>query len=116
MAFRIVHSFTHAFRGIALVFREELSFRIQAAIGVLVLLLAWRVRVREWEFVVLLLVVALVLVLELGNSVVERLIDVFSPRLHHEVADIKDLMAAAVLVASIGAAVIGLVILLPYLL
>ncbi len=114
MPTRIVHSFIHAFRGIALVFREEFSFRIQLGIGVLVLALAWYLEVRPWEFIVLLLVAVFVLVLELGNSVVERMVDMFRPRLHHAVGDIKDLMAATVLFASIGAMVIGIVILVPY--
>lgn len=115
MASRIIHSFIHAFRGIGLVFREELSFRIQTGIGVAALLLAWYLGVRPWEFIVLLLVAVLVLVLELANSVVERMVDLFRPRLHHAVGDIKDLMAATVLFASLGAACIGLVILVPYL-
>jgi diacylglycerol kinase len=57
---------------------------------------------------------AAVLVLELLNSMLERLVDLVKPRMHGYVRDIKDLMAAAVLVTAGFAAVVGLIILLPY--
>jgi diacylglycerol kinase len=56
-----------------------------------------------------------VLVLEIINSIFERIVDVYKPRLNPYVRDIKDMMAAAVLIASLGAAIIGLMIFIPYL-
>jgi diacylglycerol kinase len=53
-------------------------------------------------------------VLELLNSVVERFVDVVKPRIHHYAMDIKDIMAAAVFVASLGALIVGIVILGPH--
>jgi diacylglycerol kinase len=54
-----------------------------------------------------------VLVLELINSSMERLVDLVKPQLHESARDIKDLMAAAVLMASFFAVLIGLMIFLP---
>jgi diacylglycerol kinase len=55
-----------------------------------------------------------VLVLELMNSIFERMVDILKPRIHHYVEDIKDIMAGTVLVASLGSALIGLLIFWPY--
>jgi diacylglycerol kinase len=70
--------------------------------------------VKVWEGVALMLVVIIVLVLELINSVFERVIDILKPRMHPYVETIKDIMAAVVLISSIGAVLIGVLILGPY--
>ena len=55
-----------------------------------------------------------VLVLELLNSSIERLVDLAKPRLHEEAGTIKDLMAGAVLLASMVAVIVGILIFWPY--
>lgn len=111
---RLFRSFTHAWRGLLLAFATERSFRIElvATLGVCVFLLL--VPLRDWERVILLLATASVLVLELFNSMVERLVDLVKPRMHGYVHDIKDLMAATVLIASFFAVVIGVLIMWPH--
>lgn len=105
----------NAWRGLLVAYKTEKSFRIQAALAFVVLFFIIILPLRSSETVLLLVVMAAVLVLELLNSTVERLVDLVKPRLHGYVRDIKDLMAAAVLVASVFAAVVGLIILTPYL-
>lgn len=56
-----------------------------------------------------------VLTLEMVNIVIERLLDFIHPGHHEEVRIIKDLIAAIVLIASFGAAIIGLIVFWPYL-
>ncbi len=107
-------SVSHAIRGIVVVFRSEQSFRIQLVAGAVVVVLAWWFSVRWFEWVVLLLLIGLVLSLELINSIFERIVDTFKPRIHPVVRDIKDMMAAAVLVASVFSLVIGITIFWPY--
>lgn len=111
----LLRSFGHAWRGLILAFKTEQSFRLQIAAGLVVLVLVIIFPLRDWERVVLLLATAAVLVLELLNSTVERLVDLVKPRLHQYVKDIKDLMAAAVFVASFFALAIGTLVLWPYL-
>ena len=67
-----------------------------------------------WQAVALLLLIVFVLSLELINSILERFVDVFKPRIHPMVEEIKDLMAGAVLIASLGALLVGLLIFVPY--
>lgn len=107
-------SLKHAWRGLVLAFRTERSFRLQIGAGLVLLILLVILPFHAWERVLLLLAMASVLVLELLNSTVERLVDLVKPRLNSYVRDIKDLMAAAVLVASVFALVIGLIVLWPY--
>ena len=61
------------------------------------------------------MLIGFVLIMELINSVLERLVDSFRSRVHPVVRDIKDIMAAAVFLASLFAAVIGLIIFIPHL-
>lgn len=108
-------SFSHAWRGLRLTFRTERSFRIQIAVSAVVLLFLLILPVSAFERVILMLAMSAVLVLELLNSMVERLVDLFTPRLNELVGDIKDIMAGVVLVASAFAALIGIMIFWPYL-
>ena len=81
----------------------------------MVLLLIWWLALPLGQAIALLLLIILVLTLELINSILERFVDVFKPRIHPMVEEIKDLMAGAVLIASLGALIVGLLIFLPYL-
>ncbi len=113
---RLSQSFRHALRGVRVVLRTEQSFRIQAILAALAVVFLVLLRVPVFQAVVVLLMIAMVLVLELVNSIFERLVDTFKPRIHPVVGEIKDLMAAAVLIASVVAALIGLVVFVPPLL
>lgn len=106
-------SFKHAFKGLKLAFSEQ-NFKIQLFFGLIVLILMIYFKVRIWQAVVLILVILLVLILEVLNTIFEKMVDILTPRVHHYALVIKDLMAAAVLIASLGAIIIGLLILGPY--
>ncbi len=110
----LLRSFANAFRGLAIAFRTERSFRIQCMAALVVLAVIVVLPLETWEQALLVLVTAFVLVLELVNSSLERLTDLAKPRLHAYAGEIKDLMAGGVLVASILAIVIGVLILAPH--
>lgn len=112
---RLLQSFRYAWRGLVMVWREEQNFRVQSFSAVVALLLAYAFRITRTELFFLVLVSMIVLVLELLNTIFERFTDFFSPRLQHIAATVKDVMAAAVLMASVGALVIGVLIFWPYL-
>lgn len=108
-------SVAHALRGIRVVFKSEQSFKIQSLAAVCVVGLAFFFDVTFYEWIVLLVLIGTVLSLELVNSIFERIVDAFKPRIHPTVRDVKDIMAAAVLVMSLLALVVGGMIFLPYL-
>lgn len=109
----LIHSFSHALRGLGMVLRAEQNFRVQLLIAVLAVALGFILKLRGAEMIVILVVSMFVLVLELLNSGTERLVDVVQPRLHHAARDIKDIMAGAVLVSSVIAVIIALIIFVP---
>lgn len=110
------NSFRYAWKGVKAVFKSEQNFRIQVLISILVVFGMFFFQVRAVEAVALILMILLVLILEILNTVVERFIDILQPRLNHYSEKIKDMMAAAVLLAALGSCIIGFLIFYPYLL
>ena len=108
-------SFTYAFRGLFKTLREEQNLQIQSLVALFVLILGWYFNIEQWQWAVLALVIGLVILMELINSAVERITDVLKPRLDNYVKEIKDIMAAVVMLASIMAIIIGLIIFFPFL-
>ncbi|MEK7615154.1 MAG: diacylglycerol kinase [Patescibacteria group bacterium] len=113
---RLKQSFTHALRGVVVVFQSEQSFRLQIFGALLIILFGIWLRIRTWEWIILLGLIGSVLCLEMVNSVFERIIDTFKPRIHPIVRDIKDIMAATVLTMSSIALLVGVLIFWPYVL
>ena len=97
----------YAVAGIRLVFRREKSFRTQAASAVAAALLVILLRPGPIWAALVALASALVLALELVNSALEYLIDHMHPALASEIGAAKDAAAAAVLVASFAALLVG---------
>jgi diacylglycerol kinase len=108
-------SIKYALRGIRYTFNNESNFRFQCGIGFVVLFSSILLPLKTWEFLLVVLMTLLVLVLELFNTALEVFADLLVPRLHHQVAVVKDVMAGAVLLTAIGAVVVGSFILGPYL-
>ena len=112
---RLYKSFTYAFWGLGKTLKEEQNLQIQSIAGLVVIILGWYFRIEVEEWLILIVVIGLVILMELVNSAVERITDVLKPRLDSYVKEIKDIMAAAVMLASVIAVTVGLIIFLPYL-
>ncbi len=111
---QFVRSFKYALSGLYIVWREEQNFRVQIVAALLVFILALLLKIKHYEFLVLVMISVFVLVLEVLNSILERIVDAMRPRINIFVEAIKDMMAAAVLLASLFSVIIGLIIFLPY--
>jgi len=109
-------SFRHAFAGIGYTFRTQHNAWIHAAITLAVILLALWLGVSLMEWAILVLAMMVVWVAEFVNTAVEAAIDLAGPEYRPLAKVAKDVAAGAVLVAAIGAAVVGLLILGPSLL
>ena len=112
---RLFKSFKYALKGLKKIFKEEQNFRVQSFIGVIVILLGIYFNINSIEWSILVIIIILVLLMEIANSGVERIADVLQPRINSYVKEIKDIMAAAVMVSSFGAIIVGIIIFLPYL-
>ena len=107
-------SFRHAFRGIAMLLREEHNARIHLLATALVLVLAGYLQVSKTEWLVLFLVIALVWLAEALNSALEYLCDALVPEQHELIARAKDVAAAGVLICAVVAIAVGGLVFLPY--
>lgn len=112
---QLKQSFIHAARGFFVIFRSEQNFRIQIVIAIFVIIAMFFFPTSRAEKIALLFMVMWVLVLEILNAALERFIDLVKPRLHSYAKEIKDLMAAAVLLTSVISIIVGVLILYPYL-
>jgi undecaprenol kinase len=108
-----IHSFRFALIGLAHSIRRETNFQIELFLGVLALILSAWLSVSTLEWTIIILLIGFVLTTELVNTSFERLSDLQKPRLDPLVKAAKDVSAAAVLVASLTALVIGVIIFLP---
>ncbi len=106
-------AFGYAARGVWRALRRETNFRIELAIGVLALVLAWWLGA---PLVPVLLAAGMVLSAELFNSAIESVVDLASPDRHDLAATAKDMAAGGVLIASTFALLVGLAVLGPPLL
>ena len=112
---RLLKSYSYALKGLFKTFREEQNLRIQTVACLIVLILGMYFNIGRLEWALLILVICLVLVAEIINSAIERITDVLKPRINSYVKEIKDIMAAGVLLSSIAAIIVGIFIFLPYL-
>lgn len=110
MNWNFYRNFRFAFRGLKTVFTTEKSFRLHTIIAILVIVYAWYQRIDKIYWVAILMIIALIMALEIFNSAIERLVDMLAPRTHNFAKEIKDLLAAMVLLVSLFAVAIGLIV------
>jgi|SRR5690554_6854894 len=107
--------FNHAFRGLYNVLRTERNFKIQLLAFLLVVVLGFVFQITIDDWIALLLVSGIVLSLEIVNSAIERLCDLYSTKENKQIKLIKDISAGAVLLAALFAIIVGVLVFYPYL-
>ncbi|MBL7930579.1 MAG: diacylglycerol kinase family protein [Bacteroidia bacterium] len=110
------NAFVYAFSGLWQVTKREAHIRIHLLATVLVVSAGFYFGLSSVEWVCICACIALVFCLEIINTAIEKLCDLVMPDQHPTIKYIKDISAAAVLIACGFAVVTGLIIFLPYLL
>ena len=110
----IRESFRHAFDGVKMLIREERNMRIHIVMTILVVLCAVIFGLTAAEKAIVISLCAVVLCAELINTAIENVVDMSTAVFNMYAKRAKDVAAGAVLVVSIGAAVAGLIIFVPY--
>lgn len=113
---RLFKSFKYAVKGLFLVMRDEQNFRVHIVFAVIALVFSWFYHITKIELIIVILLISTVMLMEVVNSAIERVTDVLKPRINDFVMEIKDIMAAAVMLASLVAIIVGLIIFVPYIL
>lgn len=109
-------SFRHAFRGLGLLIRNEANMRIHLILTAMVIAAGILLHISFAEWLIIILTIGFVLVAESLNSAVEKLCDLVSPQEDRRIKNIKDMLAAGVLISAFAAIIVGLVIFLPHIL
>lgn len=109
-----LRSFGYAWKGIqSCVGKEQnLSFHLIAAMAVIIAGIVLGITRTEWIMVVM--CIGTVIAAELFNTAIEKLVDLVSPERHPVAGQVKDIAAGAVLICTVAAAIIGLIIFIPY--
>jgi len=100
-------SFGHALRGVWAALRSELHLQFHAVSTVLVLGAGYYFGLSKLEWALVALAIAGVWSAELFNTAIETLTNLVSPGYHPLAGKAKDVAAGAVLLAALGALVVG---------
>ena len=106
-------SFGYAFEGIFAVIKKERNMQIHCCMMVLVILAGLFFQISAVEWCICFVLFGLIMSLELVNTAVESVVDLVTEERRPLAKLAKDAAAGAVLLASIMAAVAGLIIFLP---
>ncbi len=119
-----LHSLSHAFRGLWHALWTERNFRLFVVVTAIVYAVAWRLGVGAGEWVALLLASGTFLAVELLNTALEHMTDLFDEhvkgsefaRSHYPVIKaVKDVASAAALVSGATALAVAISVLWPHL-
>ena len=109
-----INSFGYAFKGIASLLKREHNAWIHCIAIMVVTLAGLHFGITRTEWCIVCLCFGIVLAAEGFNTAIERLVDLVSPDFHPVAGDVKDVAAGAVLICAIAAAIIGMIIFIPY--
>lgn len=96
--------------GLAAALLQQPNFRIQLVIALIAITAAALLRFSLAQWIVVILVIGIVLAAELFNTCLEHVTDLVEPELHPLARSAKHAGAAAVFVASIAAAIVGILL------
>lgn len=106
-------SFKYALQGLITFFRTQHNAWIHLVAAVIVVILGFIMKITTIEWCWLTFSIAFVFIAEMVNTALEFLTDLVSPEFHPLAGKVKDVAAAAVLLAAMAAAIIGGIIFIP---
>jgi diacylglycerol kinase len=111
---RRLKSFAYALQGLAHLVRTQPNARLHLLAAVLVCTGGVYFGLSQSEWLWVTVAITLVWSAEAFNTALEQLADVLHPQQHPGIGLAKDVAAAAVLIAAVGAAVIGALVFVPH--
>ncbi|HYA31867.1 MAG TPA: diacylglycerol kinase [Thermodesulfovibrionales bacterium] len=111
---RWIKSSNFAIEGILHGTKTQRHLRYHLYSAVFILILSYVLGISRNDFLIIALTVIVVLLAELSNTAIEAVVDMVSPEQSGKAKIAKDVAAGAVLTTAFGAAVIGYIVILPY--
>lgn len=113
--YSIAKAIKHAMQGLRYILVHERNARLHLVTAIVVFIAGWQLRLNNRELAAIFFAVLLVFLAEIFNSAIEKMLDIIKPEHSLEVKLVKDMAAGAVLVATVGAFVLGVAIFYPVL-
>ncbi|TGY00593.1 MULTISPECIES: diacylglycerol kinase family protein [Bacteroides] len=110
-----LRSFGYAWKGIRCCVGKEQNLSFHLIVTVLTIIAGFLLDITRTDWMIVILCIGVVIAAELFNTAIEKLVDLVSPERHPIAGQVKDIAAGAVLVCAATAAIIGLVVFIPYL-
>jgi diacylglycerol kinase len=108
-------SLAHALRGVDHLLRTQPNARLHLLVAAVVCAVGVYFGLSRAEWLWVSVAIVLVWSAEAFNTALEQLADALHPARHPGIGRAKDVAAAAVLIAAVGAAVIGILVFVPHL-
>ncbi len=109
----LINSFRCAFNGIKISFESGRNIIIHYIIAMFVILLGIFLKISLKEWITCIILFGLVISMEMINTALETVIDLYTQEINPLAKKAKDISAGAVLVLAIAAAAVGLIIFIP---
>lgn len=108
-----IASFKYALNGLKIILETQHNFMIHLIAAILVTAAGLFFHVSNIEWIIIIITIAIVLCAEAINTSIEKLTDLVSPDYNEQAGKVKDIAAAAVLIAAIASVIVGVIIFLP---
>lgn len=110
-----LRSFGYAWKGIRCCIGKEQNLSFHLIATVVTVIAGFLLEITRIDWMIVILCIGVVIAAELFNSAIEKLVDLVSPERHPIAGQVKDIAAGAVLVCAATAAIIVLIVFIPYL-
>lgn len=110
---KFISGFGYAFSGLATAAKTQLNFRVHLVAALIAVCTGYVLHIAAGEWLWIGFCIALVLMAELLNTALEFLTDLVSPEYNKTAGQVKDMGAAAVIIAALFALATGAIIFLP---
>ena len=105
-------SIGYAFEGLGSLIRSEKNMWIHLAATIVVIVAGILKKIDRHDWTIIIIAIAAVWITEAINTAIEKLCNMLSPEIHPVIKQVKDISAAAVLIAAITAVILAVFIFL----
>ncbi|MCW3083055.1 MAG: diacylglycerol kinase [Bacteroidetes bacterium] len=108
-----IKSVGYALEGLIVFFKTQHNAWIHVAAAAITIAAGFYLQLGKTDWLMIIIAITLVFITEMFNTAIEFLCDVVSPQIHPGIKKVKDVSAAAVLIAAIAAIAMGIIVFLP---
>lgn len=109
-----IDSVKNCLDGINYVLANEKNFVREIILGIIAVLASYFFGISRMEWIVVILLINFVLIMELLNTALEKVVDLYTTKYNEIAKVVKDVASASVFLMSLFSAIIGFLIFLPY--